>query len=53
MINRENLEISKKNRDFLTTDSSRETEKVRPSVLKAANELYDDNFELMKRLENL
>ncbi len=45
------------NRDFLTTDgkeiASRRTEKVRPIVLETANELYDDNSELMKRLENL
>lgn len=61
--------ISKKDREFLNADSNtsfekivspdgkevtfRKIENVRPSVLQTADKLYDDNSELMKRLENL
>lgn len=61
--------ISKKDREFLNIDQNTKFEKivspdgseitfkkidtVRPNILEAANKLYDDNADLMKRLENL
>lgn len=61
--------ISKKDREFLNADSNtrfekivspdgkevtfRKIESVRPNILNVANQLYEDNADLMKRLENL
>ncbi|KRO00592.1 hypothetical protein [Companilactobacillus kimchiensis] len=61
--------ISKKDREFLDADNNtkfekivspdgkevtfRKVETIRPNILKTANKLYDENADLMKRLENL
>ncbi|WP_246005686.1 AbrB family transcriptional regulator [Companilactobacillus insicii] len=61
--------ISKKDREFLNIDKDTKFEKIvssdnseiifkkieksRPNVLATANKLFDNNKELMKRLENL
>ncbi|KRL95856.1 AbrB family transcriptional regulator [Levilactobacillus hammesii] len=61
--------LSKKDREFLKVDGNTEFEKiispdgkevifrkieaVRPNILEAANDIFDDHADLMKRLENL
>jgi hypothetical protein len=61
--------LSKSDREFLNADGEttfekiispdgkevtfRKVEQVRPNVLEAANELFDEHEDLMKRLENL
>ena len=61
--------ISKKDREFLHADDNttfekivspdgkevtfRKVENVRPNILETANKLFDENADLMKRLENL
>ncbi len=61
--------LSKKDREFLNVDGEttfekiispdgkevtfRKVENVRPNILEAANDLFDEHADLMKRLEDL
>jgi len=61
--------LSKKDREFLEVSSDtmfekiispdgkevtfRKIENIRPNILEAANEIFDEHKDLMKRLENL